>query len=80
MVIINYINQYYEPKNFTGKTYDKYACYFIKSNKKHRYFGPTIIYNDGTKYWHFNDQYYSSSLWYYSQKKFLKDLDKQWLL
>ena len=82
MVIVNRNNT---PKNFSGKAYSNIGFVFLKNNQFHRYYGPSSIFlNTKNKYWDFNGKFYGSNDnllgMKYSQSKFLKDLNKQWLL
>ena len=76
----------YDVENFTGKFYDEHnkCCLFLKDNKYHRFYGPTVIcYNKyKEKSWYFNKKLYGSfdKSNFYNQKQFIKDLNKQWLL
>lgn len=71
-------------KNFSSKIYLQYGnikCAFIdcKSAYDNRYYGPAQIFNDGVCVWWYNLRRFGSSKNNYNQKKFLKDLNKQWL-
>jgi len=82
MVIVKYLSKNYMPMDFTGKiitTYGTKTFYFVKNNLYHRYYGPACIV-EKYKSWYFNDKKYGHSYEKYSQKQFIKDLNKLWLL
>jgi len=76
-------------KNFTGVCYPSFnnfkTKYFRKNNMEHRYYGPANI-GCGYCQWQFNNRHYGWKFEKsklddnYSQKQFLKDLNKLWLL
>ena len=87
MVILN--NKTLLLHNFTGKYISSdNTFYFYKNKMWHRYYGPVHIYNNGYKSWYFNHEFYGDSYYIlfkysiegYSQKQFIKDLNKLWLL
>lgn len=89
MVIVEYSVYYYDLSSslkFTGKLYysnnNKY-CSFFKNNMRHRYYGPALF-EEINKFWFFNNNvlgsYWQKFNKKYSQKEFIKDLNKQWLL
>lgn len=84
MVIIEYTHSQLLIK-FNGLEYNtehKYKAY-VKNSLCHRYYGPACIWDDGLKIWWLKDKEYglkeTSHSKTYSQKQFIKDLNKLWL-
>lgn len=86
MVIIE--NKYNEslPDNFTGKLLENNNGYlivrFVKKSMYHRYYGPAYI-SDYQKTWDFNNIEFGYNIFgikNYSQKQFIKEVNKLWLL